>query len=311
MSDTVMSARHRPRGAVAVSVLLVALLALAGCGGSGGTTDTAARDQGAEDAALSARLPAEVADAGSIRIATSLASPPEYFTTNANEPTGFLVDVLNAAGARLGVTIDFAVTPYSGLGPALDAERVDAAMAFSVNPDNLQKYDIIPVFDAIQGFLAKKGGVPAARDAASLCGKKIALAIGDLSSEAMAAEARSSCAALGAPEPTVDGYPAAAAAQTALRSGQVDLQMLNSMRGQYIASQEPAFETFVVDELAQRVGTRQLGIALRKGDPALGEALTAAIQSVRDDGTYETILAKYRIDAAAVIPTGPMTLAVR
>src|SRR5262249_32167045 len=73
--------------------------------------------------------PASIASAGKIVYCSDISGPPlGYFDEN-NNPIGSDIDLGKEIAKRMGVTAEFANTPFDGIIPALEAKHCDAILS--------------------------------------------------------------------------------------------------------------------------------------------------------------------------------------
>lgn len=117
-----------------------AALGLAGCGGTGAS---AGSGSSAGSAATSGGdLLTQVRDCGELVFATEGTWSPWTFHNEADELTGYDIEVARAIAGELGVEATFAEGRWDSLLAGLDAERFDTmANGVSVTPEREEQYD--------------------------------------------------------------------------------------------------------------------------------------------------------------------------
>jgi polar amino acid transport system substrate-binding protein len=111
------------------------------------------------------------------------------------------------------------------------------------------------------------------------------------------------CEAAGNSAITITTLPDAPLMENALRAGQGDAVMMDSLVAQGAAAKAGNGEYFeVVNDAAAPNGYDAgfVGIAILKKDTALRDAIQAALQSLIDDGQYATLLEKWNMASNAV-----------
>lgn len=218
-----------------------------------------------------------------IKIGTEGAYPPFNLIDANGKPGGFDVDIAMALCAQMKADCEVVTSDWDGIIPALNAKKFDAIVAsMSITDERKQAVDFTaPYYTNKLQFIAAKGA-DFKVDKASLKGKVI-----------------------GAQRATIAGtwlednmgdtveiklYDTQENAYLDLSSGRVDgvladklvnWEWLKSDTGKgFEFKGEPVFDN------------DKIGIAVRKGDPLQGK-LSAALQAIIDDGTYQKINAKY------------------
>lgn len=303
---------------LAASVLAATALAVSGCA----TAAAEPEDDGAAapaptqtvvvagieiavDDEARAALPAEIAEAGSVSVATDVPYAPfEMFVEEGSDQiTGVDYDLGQAIGAKLGIEFEFEQQKFDGIIPAMQAgqhEVVISAMTSSV--ERMEVLTFVDYSASGTGILVAKGNPAGIGTYLDLCGKKLAAQSGTSQVE-LAATWQDECAAEGLEPIDLSEYPKDSDAQLAIRAGNVDASILTKPSAGYVAKTTDNGETFeVVEDPAAPTGYNATlnGIGVLKSDDALAEAIKLALQSLMDDGTYAAILAEYGVEGIGI-----------
>jgi len=314
-SRTVIPLRRVSR-AVALVTAGALIVGLSACSSDSGTvTGSPSKPKASEsaegwempqvDEALRALLPEDLADAVSITAGSSLATPPQNFThPETGEAAGYYAEMLVAASAKLGLEVVWEKTPYPGLIPAMQSGKIDVMSPGTPSPDALKVVDVATTVTRTSGMLVARGRGDEIKKTTDACGLKIAYTAGSLADEANANQIVDDCAAAGKSAPELTTFPAAAAAQTAVRSGQVDGFIEPDAITVWEANTGEHFDSTLLDAFPKSTS----GFSFLKANGAeLAEAYVAAIQSLQEDGTYDKILDKYDVLDVSALP-GPSEL---
>ena len=224
-----------------------------------------------------------------IRIATEGAYPPFNQTNSKGELVGFDVDIANALCATMKVKCRIVQQDWDGMIPALLARKYDAIVAsMSITEERkkkvafTQKYYVSPA-----RFIAKKGKYSSAANSL-LKGKRV----GVQGTTVMDSYLSDNYGEL----VTVRRYQTQEQANLDLTLGRIDLVFgeiftldagfLQTSKGKNFAFVGPVFSD------PQWFGDG-IGIAIRKRDSTLLAQFNDAIQTIRANGTYDTIRKKY------------------
>lgn len=207
--------------------------------------------------------------------------------------TGFDIDLIDALAKKLGATPKAMNMEFKGLIPALQGERIDIInSAMYMNPARAEQVDFVPYLK-IGNRVIVQAGNPAkitGRDD-SLCGKSIAVTLGGIQeSQARADDKR--CQDKGLPAVTVLTLPTAQDSALTLRQGRADAYYDSTPGSITLMEQLPDVFLAVGEEFESNTS---VGMATRKGDTAMQEALKAALKEIVDDGTYTTLIAKWKL----------------
>ncbi|MDN5384854.1 ABC transporter substrate-binding protein [Streptomyces sp. LB8] len=297
--------RTRLRTAAALALLLLAPTAC----GSGGPEGTAANAQAspADDPvaavrtveSIAALLPADVRKAGTLRVGSSIGSPPAaYYPDGADKPpAGQDIDIADAVAKVLGVKLERQDASFETILPALSSGKYDFGTGnFGVTRERLKTIDFVTYINDGQGFAVKKGSTVLASkvtDLTQLCGLTIGTGAGTTFETTLIAQ-KGVCAKAGRKPYHVKVYSENGATLTALQQGRIDVIMstINGLRHQ---AAQPASQTTFLGEYHRL----DVGFAFKKGSP-LTKAFQAAVNELIDNGTYARILKKWGTSASAI-----------
>lgn len=224
---------------------------------------------------------AEGFEGKTIRIATEGAYPPFNITTASGELGGFDVEIANALCAELKANCEIIGQDWDGIIPGLTGKKYDAIIAsMSITEERKQKVDFTGrYYSNYLRFVAPVG--------ADVTGAS------DLRGKAVGAQ-RATIAGQWAEDnlgrrSDVKLYDTQTAAYSDLQAGRLDA---------LVSDVYPAHDWLSENEGYEFVGDRidiqdEIGIAIRKEDTALRDALNDAIDAIRANGVYAEINAKY------------------
>ncbi len=221
-----------------------------------------------------------------VRMGTEGYYPPFNFFDSSGSVKGFDIDVGKALCERMKVKCEWVTTDWDGIIPALNSNKFDtiiASMAITEKRSKVVSFSSPYYFNAARFIVSKdlklKGGMPA--DMKGLI----------IGTQSGTGEVRLIDKYFPDSEPK--RYPKLDDALLDLETGRVDAVLASQfVLGAWLEKKEGACcefigESFVQDE---NEGT---GIAVRKDDIELLNALNKAIEEIVKDGTYETIRGQY------------------
>jgi len=284
-------------------VAVLSLLALTSCGlnSSPSAKGTAAGQQSgttqSKDAALAAMLPEDIKSAGVIRMEINPAYPP--FETTAKDGktlVGLDPDLAHAMAALLGVKIEFVPTSFDAIIPGLQANKADMAMSSIGDTKKRQNtVDFATYYWNGTLILVNKGNAKGIK-ANLACGSRIGVIRGSLQQSTFLPSQAPKCKEAGLQPPIAQAYQDGPQAQLALQSKRIDGVMLDAPPLLDAAQKNPSqFET--VGPLVRNPNPG--GVAFPKGSN-LVKPITAAINKLIENGTYEQILKKWNLDAIKI-----------
>ncbi|WP_027341609.1 transporter substrate-binding domain-containing protein [Hamadaea tsunoensis] len=260
------------------------------------TTTVAGVGEVRTDAALAAKVPADIRGKGSITVATN--APYEPFIAFLNEGDqskfkGLDYDLVQAASARLGLTAQWSQQPFDGLVPGLQAGKYDVIVGGITDKKARQAVATFVDYSASgTGFLVPKGNPDAVADVSGLCGKNVGVQKASNQAQHLADYSKASCA--GKPI-TIKEYPENPQAVQAMLAGTV--QVVAATKVNLVDTQaQLADKVELVADAANPNGWQASpnAFGFLKSRADLAGAYQAAVQSLIDDGTYGRILAQWK-----------------
>jgi len=236
-------------------------------------------------------LPAEIAKRGSIKIAIVPNYPPMEFRDPAtNALSGFDVELGEALGRKLGVKVEWQETSFDQFMPSIATGRVDAIM--SGMTDTASRQETATFVDYLRSgphFFVQQSRVAEFKGAATLCGKKVGASRRTLFPAQVAAWSEAHCASNPIQFVGTDG---SADARTQLKQGRIDAAVQGSETLPFIMDLEPGAYAPVGETIASQF----TGIALPVKEKAFQQAMVEAVDALVADGTYRTLLAKWKLN---------------
>ena len=285
------------RAIVGLTAAFAMTFSLAACGEESGGTDTGAgapAASAAADAALAAKVPAEIKSAGKIIIGTdSSYAPSEFLDTDGKTVIGFDVDLFNAVAAKLGLTTDWQSAKFDAIIPGVSSGKYNIGVSsFTVNAERMKQATMVSYFNAGTQWAAKAGATINADDA---CGKKIAVQVGTVQLDDLTARSKK-CTDAGKPAITIDQYQAQSDATNAVVSGKDEAMLADSPVCAYAVKQTNG-QLALVGEIYD---SAPYGYVLPKAQADFGDAIKQALAALIADGTYKTILTKWGVEAGGI-----------
>jgi len=232
--------------------------------------------------------------AGSLTVGSDLTYPP-YAYMDAGKPAGFDADFSRLLADKLSLQPVFVDTRFPDLILGMRAHRFDTvASALYVTPERSKLIDFIPYLKtgASLVVLASSPYAPAAPDA--LCGKRVASIKGASWTPKLQKVSREACQPKGLGEIKVLEFPTSPEAMMALRSQAADVMIEDAavVHGMLAQSQNTLkiSSTTLLYPIV-------IGLGINKGSQALQDALKGALQRASDSGEYQTLLARYGLEA--------------
>ncbi|MFI6643408.1 ABC transporter substrate-binding protein [Streptomyces sp. NPDC050504] len=304
---------HARRHVTAFALITAVALTATACGsgdgsgdGSGAAPAGAAKGRGAipttdvvskvaKDAAAARLLPADVRERGSLTIASSVGNPPgAAYLPNGRTVAGQDIDFADAAAKVLGLELKREVAAFEVILPALGSGKYDLGTGnFGVTDERRRTIDFVTYINDGQGFAVRADSkLGEVRDLLQLCGLTVATGAGT-TFEATLSENRPRCGEAGKKPYEVKTFADTAAVYLSLQQGRSDVVM-NTINGlRYAVAQQDGLR------FLNEYKRLDVGFALKKGSP-LAPALQAAVNRLKQDGTYDRILKKWGTTPSAI-----------
>ena len=230
-------------------------------------------------AGLSLALGSAAQAADAIRVATDATFPPFEYAEN-GQRTGFDVELIEAIGKVLNRPIEWTEIDFKGLIPGLIANRFDVvASAIYITDERRKVVDFTDSYYPGGLVIMTKTGNQAIKGPDDLAGKKVSVQVGTKSVAFLK-----------------DKFPAIERVE--VEKNQEMFELVENGRADAAVTGKPAAKLY-----ARTRGTLQLvepsltveeyAFALRKDEGDLIKQFNAALKTLKADGTYDKLVAKY------------------
>ncbi|WP_433237472.1 ABC transporter substrate-binding protein [Streptosporangium sp. CA-135522] len=291
-------------------LLTSSVLVLAGCGDQTERADSAGREpKDAGSAPLFGKLPKKYQGSKVIKVGSDINyAPIEFKDKDGRTAIGIDPDLAEALGKQLGVAFQFQDSIFDNLIPSLQTGRFDVLMSGmgdtrsrQTGEDDTGKkvgpgVDFVDYFTAGTSILVQKGNPKNIRSLNDLCGQVVALQRGTTSQDLAEAQAKQ-CQEDGTGKLTVQTFDKDTDALIRLRQGASAADLNELPVAAYNATQSGgAYEVAGVP-----AEPRPYGIAVRKDNTQLRDAIKAALDAIIENGEYKKILEKWNVADGALL----------
>ncbi len=270
------------RSFLAAAGLSVAALALTACGGSSASTASSVASSAASSEAASTSAAAgelTTVEAGKLTMATNATFPPYEMTTDSGDIEGIDVDTAKAIAEKLGLELQIDDMDFDAALLSVQQGKADIAMAGITVTD--ERKAVMAFSDSyatgIQSIIVPEGSDIASPD--DLAGKKIGTQRGTTGyiycSDDFGDE-------------NVVAYDNGLTAVQALNNGQVDAVVIDNAPAKEFVAANPGLKV-----LETSYAEEDYAIGMSKDNTALVEAVNAALEELKADGTLQSIVDKY------------------
>ena len=278
-------------------IFAVLLLLLAACGGAQAPTSSGSSSSSSAPAKAAVPAPSDLITPGILTVGSDTTyAPQEYIDTTTNQAAGFDVDLIKAVAQKMGLTAHVETAKFDSILGSLDAKRFDVVIsAISITPERQQKADFVPYFNAGESLLVQKGNPKGIKSLTDLCGQNVGVQNGTIEQDDLKT-ASGNCQKSGKPAINI----------TVLQDQTAVIQLLATNRVVATYQDSPVTDYYIKQHQGQfDVGGSVInagleGIAVRKGDTAMLNAIKASFNAVKSDGTYHSLIEKWGLTSEEI-----------
>ncbi|MFM1722512.1 ABC transporter substrate-binding protein [Rhodococcus sp. PAM 2766] len=244
-------------------------------------------------APIADQLPPEVAASGELRIGTNPPYAPNEFKDESGAIVGFDVDLMEAVGAVLGLTLDLKQTDFDKIIPAVQAGTLDLGMSsFTDTLEREKSVDFVTYYSAGVQWAQRAGDDIDPDDA---CGLRVGVQTTTIEDIDEVPAKSAACVAAGKPPIRKIKYDSQDDVANALILGRVDALSADSPVTAYAIKRSdgrivPAGGVY---------DASPYGWVVAKGSP-LAPVLQQAVQYLIDGGQYRAIAEAWGVEAGMI-----------
>ncbi len=284
--------RHTPKSIIVVGVLVLLAMLLVACGG---TTGSSAPTPNPQTPTITA--PNDLITSGTLTVGSDTTYPPqEYIDPATGQAKGSDVDLITAIAQRMGLKANVVTTKFGTIIDDLAARRFDVVIsALFITAERQKKVDFVPYFKAGESLLVQTGNPMNIKSLADLCGRNVGVQTGTAEQDELKT---ASAACVKASKPAIN--------VTALQDQTAVVQLLANTRVVATYQDTPVTDyynklnpgQFSVGGVVVNFITE--GIAVRKGDTSMFNAIQTAFNQLKADGTYHSIILKWGLTSGEI-----------
>ena len=269
------------RSFLAAAGLSVAALALTACGGSSSSVASSVASSASSEAASTSAAAGELTTvmAGKLTMATNATFPPYEMTTDSGDIEGIDVDTAKAIAEKLGLELQIDDMDFDAALLSVQQGKADIVMAgVTVTDERKAVMDFSDSYaTGIQSIIVPEGSDITSPD--DLAGKKIGTQRGTTGYIYCTDDFG---------EDSVVAYDNGLTAVQALNNGQVDAVVIDNAPAKEYVAANPGLKV-----LETSYAEEDYAIGMNKDNTALVEAVNAALEELKADGTLQSIVDKY------------------
>jgi len=234
--------------------------------------------------------PNDLITPGVLTVGSDTTYPPqEYIDTSTNKAVGFDVDLITAIAQRMGVHATIVTTKFNSIIDDLVAKHFDVVIsAINITPDRQKKVDFIPYFNAGESLLVQKGNPKNIKSTDDLCGLSVGVQDGTIE-QGVLQSSSDNCKEQDKPAITM----------IVLQDQTAVIQLLATNRVVATYQDSPVTDYYINQNPGQFAGAGSVvfpgpeGIAVRKNDSSMFNAVQTAYKQLKAAGTYHQLILRW------------------
>ena len=275
-------------------VSIACTLLLAGCAPATIYPTPSATAPAGSDPQARAALPESIRIAGKLVIAVDTTYAPNEFKDIGGRPAGWEIELLRAAGVKLGLTVVYDQVDFATIIPGVKSGTFNVGLASIFDTSQRrQEVQMVDYYNAGILWAQQKGTSVVNPDDA--CGLSVAAQSDTFEAIEDLPKRSAKCVAEGKKPIEIVTYVNQSDATEALQLGRVDALIADSPVTLYSVQQSNG----KLISVGSVYGITSYGLPVQKGSK-LGRALQLALQSLIDDGKYHRILSSWGVQQGAV-----------
>lgn len=262
-----------------------------------GCTNNAAEESNTTAPVQESRSWQEIQESGVLLVGTITDYPPNEFKTEAGEPTGWAVELVEEIAAELGLTVEYELLLFDNILPRIQSGVIDLGVgSFTDTRERQGVVDFVNYYEAGSLWAAAPGSGITPDTA---CGKTIAAMTGGTQLLFELPERSEECVANGEEPIEITQYVGQPEVTNAVLMGQADAFSADSP----VAIDAVSALDGKLEIVGEIFDTAPYGFPVGKGSD-LAPQVRDALQTLIDDGRYAALLKKYNSDAGAITEAG-------
>jgi polar amino acid transport system substrate-binding protein len=273
-----------------LEIMVVLSLLLTACGSGDTTTSPTGSNPTSNPATSTITSPTDLITPGVLTVGSDTSYPPqEYIDTTTNKATGFDVDLITAIAQRMGLRTNIVTTKFDTIIDDLLARRFDVVIsAVNITSDRQKKADFVPYLNAGESLLVQKGNPKNINSTDDLCGLAVGVQDGTIE-QGVLQSSSDNCLEQDKPAINIIVLQDQTAVIQLLANNRVVATYQDSPVTDYFVKQNPG--QFEVGGSVFSAGPE--GIALRKNDTSMFNAIQTAYNQLKAAGIYQQLILKW------------------
>ena len=289
---------------IAVTGVVAIGLTLSACGsdsmdttspGAGNTPAGTSAAGGGVDAALAAKVPAEMKAAGVIKVGIDPTyAPNEMLAADGKTVEGFDVDIFNAVAAKLGLKTEYQPATFGTIILGVTGGKYDIGVSsFTINDERKKQVNMVSYYSAGTQWVVAKGN-PEKVNMDDVCGKSVGAQKDTVQAEDLAARSKK-CTDAGKGGITQVIQVKQDQVTADVVSGKTVAMLADSPVGLYAVKQ-----TGQLEALGDIYDSAPYGYVIPKDQTDFANLIVEALKATKADGSYDAALKKYSVEAGGI-----------
>jgi len=240
------------------------------------------------------KAPSGLVSGGSLTVGSNMSTPPQMYIDK-GAPAGFEIDLAKAIAAEMCLKPVLVNIAFGGLFPGLAAHKFDyITSGLGITPQREQVFDWVPYLVGGIQLVARKDSNLSFKDENGLCGLSVATISGTTQAKALERANQTVCKS--GKKIDLKYFPSFNDAVMQLRKKSADIAFVDWAFASYVTHLMPELKT-ASPIIAGRpeVPRNKLGMAFRKGDKPMVDAVNAALTALEKSGEYDKLLDKWHM----------------
>jgi polar amino acid transport system substrate-binding protein len=235
-----------------------------------------------------------------LRVGLDPTLPPIMYRdpNNPSKIVGQDPDMIDAAMKCLGLKYELVGLDFGTLVPTLQAGQIQLIWSnIYYTPARAQAADFVIYATTGTAGIVKKGNPKGIKSIDDACGTRAAPILGTVEDKGFQ-DASAKCVAAGKPAIQITPYPNAPATSRAIENDRADISMYDLVLVDQVVKTNP-------DKFERAFSFRtniKIGVAVKKGNEELVNAVKEAIIALQENGTQKALLQKNGMDPSLAIP---------
>lgn len=281
-----------------------AMFIISGCSATSANEPTSSPDvtvTSGVDETSRALLPAEIREAGKLRIGASFRTPPlTMLTDDGQVRDGLSYEMASLGAERLGLSPAWSNIIYPGQTPAIKANKIDMVWeTTSINEERIDAATFVVFANANTSVLVAKDNPKDIGSMSDMCGLSIGMSAGAVFVDLVAKQSER-CVDEGKKPINQLTYDGAPNGRVALQSNSIDGYMSAQPDTTYFANTTDDGKTFSAVDLPE-IPAVKLGIQVEKGNGVLAKAMESLVNNMIEDGSYGEIFKKWEMPDSMMV----------